>query len=134
LAFKGDVGNWIFSTSWDLFWEFLRGFFGELWGIFLGGFFWRNCLGGIYWEVFLGEIFGRIFWDDCFGRIFLGRILCLHCQSQLSYLNMAGINSFVKILGKGRWKEGGRILDPEKCERKLITLKNSKLYRRRWQT
>ena len=81
-AFKCDVGNWIFSQSWEFF-EKLFGnfmdFFGSLLRIFwefLGGIFWekcfgRNSLGGFFWE----DFFGRIF----FGRNSLGGILCLRC-------------------------------------------------------
>ena len=53
-------------------------------------FFWKDFLGG---ESFLG-------------KSFLGGILCLHCESQLSHLNMKGIDAFVKILSQWRRKEG----------------------------
>ena len=62
---NADVGNWIFSKSYEffekLFENFLE-FFGEFFGTFLGKF------GEIFWEEFLG----RIFWKKCFERNFLG--------------------------------------------------------------
>jgi hypothetical protein len=75
----------------DLFWNFLGifwNFFGIFWRIFLEEYFWEKFFG----RNFLGEIFGRIFWGGFFGRNFL------HCESQLSYLNMEGIDLFVTIL------------------------------------
>ena len=91
-ASKCDVGNWIFSKSYEFF-EILSGFFFDIWRIFriFFGFFWN-------------------FWED-----FLEGILCLHC-----YLNMKGIDLFVKILvfvkilSQWRRKEEGktRNLDP----------------------
>ena len=53
---------------------------------FLGGLFWRNFFG----RIFLEEVFGRNFWEDFFWEDFF--------ESQLSYLNMEGIDFFVKIL------------------------------------
>jgi hypothetical protein len=79
-ASKYDVGNWIFSKSFEkleIFWKFFgRNFLGEIfWEKFLGEIFW----GGIFWENlggFLEGIFlGGIFWEKFFGRIFLGGIL-----------------------------------------------------------
>ena len=55
--------------------------------------FLRNCL-EIFW-IFSG------FLGDFFGKIFLGGILCLYCESQLNYLNLKGIDTFVKILSQG---------------------------------
>ena len=61
------------------------GFFGEfLGGIFLEEFFGRNFFGGFFWEDF--------FWEDFFWKIF-------GSNSTKSYLNMEGIDLFVKILG-----------------------------------
>ena len=54
-----------------------------LWRNFLEGFF-----GRIFFEKFLGGFFGGIFFWGV-------GIICLHCQS---YLNMKGIDLFVKIL------------------------------------
>ena len=56
LASKCDVGNWIFSKSWDFF-EKLLGFLARnfLGGIFLEEFFWRNSLGGFFCEDFFGR-------------------------------------------------------------------------------
>ena len=69
----------------EIFWGIvLRIFFEEL---FLRNFLGRNLLGGFFW------------------RNSLGGILCLYCQSQLSYLNIEGIDLFVKILTKERRKE-----------------------------
>ena len=48
--------------------------------------------GGIFWE----KLFGRIFWEDFFGRNFFGRTF--ERSSTKSYLNMEGIDLFVKIL------------------------------------
>ena len=50
-ASKCDVGNWIFSKSWE----------------FLGGIFGRNFLKNFFWKKFFGSIFGRNF----FGKLFL---------------------------------------------------------------
>ena len=88
LASKCYVGNWIFSKSWE--------FFGDFFGNFLDDFFGRNFLGGIFWEDILRGI------------------LCLHCES---YLNMKGIDLFVKILVfvkiLSQWKkERRRIFNP----------------------
>ena len=97
-ASKCDVGNWIFSKSWnflrkclDIFWNlwgiffiflFFWKLFGNFWNFifliffskFLGnfseGFFWEDFLGGFFWE----DFFGRIFWEDFFGRNSLGGI------------------------------------------------------------
>ena len=78
-------------------------------GIFLDFF---GILGGIFgeffWGIFLEDFFGRIFWEKYFGRNSLGGILCLHCKSQLSYLNLEGIDldfcqDFVSMQGR---KEG----------------------------
>ena len=71
--------------------------------IFLGNFL--DFFGRIFWGGFFGGFFWRIF-----GRIFLGGIICLHCH-QLSYLNLKGIDAFVKILSQWRRKEG-KNLDP----------------------
>ena len=38
------------------------------------------------------QCFGRIFLGEIFWEEFLGGILCLHCKSQLSFLNMEGID------------------------------------------
>ena len=77
-ASKCDVGNWIFSKSWNFFWNFSG-------GILLA-------------EFSLQSIFWGIFWKDFFGRIFLEWILwnefCVYI----------GIDFFVKILSQG--KEG----------------------------
>ena len=67
-ASKCDVGNWIFSKSW----EFLG-------GNFLGYFFLRNFWEEFFERIFLGEIFcevyfGRNFLGGFFGRNFLGGI------------------------------------------------------------
>ena len=82
-ASKCDVGNWIFSklgTFLEIvrkFFGFLRDFFEELLGFFLD-FFWKYFLGGFFLEDFFGGFF------------------CLYCQ--LTYLNLRGIDGFVKIL------------------------------------
>ena len=49
-------------------------------------------MGGFFWE----DFFGRIFWEDFFGRIFFVRTF--EMSSTKSYLNMEGIDLFVKIL------------------------------------
>ena len=66
---------------------------------FFDGIFWWNFLGGFFWEDFLEDFFGR--------------------NSTKSYLNIEGIDLFVKILvfvkilSKSRRKEeGGQNLDP----------------------
>ena len=81
----------------------------------------ENFLGGIFWEKFCGGFF----WEDFFGRNFLGGILLKEFFGRNSlftlwYLNMEGIDLYVKILvfvkiltqGRRRRKEGGRNLDP----------------------
>ena len=68
----------------EIFWEefFRRNFLGRIiWEKFLGGFFWkeffgRNFLGGIFWEKFFGRNYLFTLW----------------------YLNMEGIDLYVKIL------------------------------------
>ena len=81
----------------DFFWRnSLRIFFGNFLGIFcelfrrnfLGGFFGRNFLGGFFWE----DIFGRMFWWGIFWE-----------DSTKSYLNIEGIDLFVKILVLSRF-------------------------------
>ena len=53
-------------------------------------------MGGIFWEKFFVRTFsGRTFLGGTFWENFLRGILCLHW---LSYLNMIGIDLFVKIL------------------------------------
>jgi hypothetical protein len=71
-ASKCDVGNWIFSKSWNclrFFFFFIGGIF---WGIFrgfIGGMVLENFLGGIFLEDFFGGIcFGGIFLEELFGR------------------------------------------------------------------
>ena len=64
----------------------------------LGGSCW--ILLRFFWRIFFEDFFGGIFWEN-----FLGGILCSHCQSLLSYLNMEGIDLFVKILSEWRSKE-----------------------------
>ena len=89
-------------NSLEILWIFFRIF----WGFFLD-FFWK-----IFLEFFLQEILDEIFWEDFWegslGRIVLGGNFCLHCSSQLSYLNLKGIDAFVKILSQCK-EEGGRI-------------------------
>ena len=55
------------------------------------------------------------------GRTSLGGIICLRCESQLSYLNMEGIDVFVKILAQ--CKEGQEFRSLE-VRGKLIALIN----------
>ena len=59
----------------------------------------------IFWEFFWRIFFGGIFWEKILGGFFLR-------NSTKSYLNMEGIDLFVKILSKSRRKEGGQNLDP----------------------
>ena len=68
-----------------------------------------NCLDFFFdfFGVFMGECFGffldflmGIFLGGFFQRIFLEGILCLYSQSQLTYLNLKGIDAFVKILSQ----------------------------------
>ena len=50
---------------------------------------------GFFWEDFFGRNFlGGFFWEEFFGRNSLFTLL----KSALSYLNMEGIDLFVKIL------------------------------------
>ena len=60
--------------------------------IFLAEFFWWNILREIYW--------GGFFWEGIFGRIFMGGLLggFFGRNSAKSYLNIEGIDLFVKIL------------------------------------
>ena len=77
---------------------FLEDIFG---GFFSTEFFWWNFLGRFFWEDFFGRIFlGGNFWED-FWENFFGR------NSTKSYLNIEGIDLFVKILylRKGRKEE-----------------------------
>ena len=63
--------------------------FGRIFGrIFFTEFFWRNFLGEIFWEDFLGGFLR----EDFLGEDFFGR------NSTKSYLNIEGIDLFVKIL------------------------------------
>ena len=64
LASKFDVGNWIFSKSWEFFQKLFRSCLNSL-GKFFGGFF-----GEIFWE----EFFGRIFWEEFFVYISINLI------------------------------------------------------------
>jgi hypothetical protein len=57
LASKCDVGNCIFSKSYEFFQKLFGNFLGSLW-IFFG-----NLSGGFIWRIFLGEIF----WEKFFG-------------------------------------------------------------------
>ena len=52
---------------------------------------------GFFLDFFMG-----IFLGGFFQRIFLEGILCLYSQSQLTYLNLKGIDAFVKILSQGK--------------------------------
>ena len=67
--------------------------------MFFEEFFWRN-----FSEGFLRGFFGEDFWEEFFGR------------NYLSYLNIEGIDLFVKILVfvkiLSESKEGGQNLDP----------------------
>ena len=93
IIFLKDFWN-IFGIILEFFWNFSGGFF---WRTFLAEFFWWNFLGDIFWDFFFEEVFfGRIFWEDFFGRIFFGRTF--ERSSTKSYLNMEGIDLFVKIL------------------------------------
>jgi hypothetical protein len=76
--------------------------------IFLEDFFGRIFLGGIFWE----KNVGRIFLGGFFGRNSLGGTHCYKSASYLNYLNLKGIDAFVKILSQ--CKEEGRKenLDP----------------------
>ena len=94
LASKCDVGNWIFSKL-GIFEKFVRNSL-EIFGGFFWNFFWRNLFGGFLEGFCLEDVLGGFF----------GGILCLHCESQLSHLNMKGIDAFVKILSQWRRKEG----------------------------
>ena len=74
---------------------FLGGFLGGF--LIFGRIFLQNFSDGIFWEKF----FGRIFWEDIFGRIFMEGFFCggfFGRYSRKSYLNMEGIDLFVKIL------------------------------------
>ena len=73
-------------NSLEIRWKFLGDFF----GIFFGGIFLED-----FWRVCLEDVLGGFF----------GGILCLHCESQLSHLNIKGIDAFVKILCQWRRKE-----------------------------
>jgi hypothetical protein len=67
-------------------------------------------------EIFRRNVLRGIFSVKCFGRNSLGGILWekffvyIVTKSQLSYLNMEGIDLFVKILSQGRRKEEFLIL------------------------
>ena len=65
--------------------------------IFLEDFFWRNFFEGIFLEDFFEGIFGGFFLKDFFGRNTL-----LKSPSYLNYLNLKGIDAFVKILSEGK--------------------------------
>ena len=60
-----------------------------------------NFSGGFFLtEFFLWNFVGEIFWEDFFGRNFLGGYLggFFGRNSTKSYLNMEGIDLFLKIL------------------------------------
>ena len=86
-----DVGIWILSKSWDFFGDFL-GFLTDFWPFFgicwnLGGIpggFFGNSLGDV-WE-FFGNSLGIL--DECWRN----------SLRVLGYLNMKGIDVFLKIL------------------------------------
>ena len=79
--------------------NFLRNcldFFGIFEGIFLdfswirfGGFFW------IFLGFFLKEFFGGFFYEDILGEEFF-----VYIASQPAYLNLKGIDTFVKIFSQ----------------------------------
>ena len=87
-------------------------------------YFGRNCLGGIFWEKFFVRNFWvDFFWVEFFRRNFLGGTFWAEFFGRNSlftlwYLNMEGIDLYVKILvfvkilsqGRRRRKEGN--LDP----------------------
>ena len=86
----------------------------------------RNFLGGFFWQDFLGRnSLGGFFWEVFFGR----NSYIVKVVSQLSYLNMEGIDLFVKILvfvkilSESTRKEG-RISILRSARGKLIALKN----------
>ena len=119
-ASKCDVGNWIFSKSWEFFGIFL----GILWECFWNslGMFWEffgNPLGIL--QEFFGDTFG-ILWE--FFREFFGNSL----GNSLGILYKFFGNSFVcqdfgffQDFVSMEKKEG--YFNPQKCERHLIALK-----------
>ena len=63
-------------------------------------------MGGFFWEDFLKGFFGRIF----FGRNSL--FVFLKSANLFEYLNLKGIDAFVKILSQRRRKRKDKNLDP----------------------
>ena len=72
---------------------------------FFGEIFWEDFLGGFFGRIFLRGFVLRGFWRGLFLEEFFGRNSLFHFNVEEIDL-VAKILVFVKILGKGRRKEG----------------------------
>ena len=94
-------------------WNVFGGIFRE---DFFGRIFWKDFLGGFFWEKYF---LGGFFWEEFFRRNSLFTLL----KFTLSYLNIEGIDLFVKILSQGK-KEGRKSSILRSASASISYLKN----------